>query len=250
MMNYHPDRSIPALRPMVYAIVTLFLAALLTVSAVTLGPWGYSLLWFTVCAIALTIGYARPGTNIFRKSCDGTIPLPVKILFLPLFLYMWSMWHLFRKVSHERPFDQVSANLLVGRRLLTAELPEKVHNYLDLTMEFEDPPAIRRVTNYICLPILNGGLPSQAAIRYAFDRLENGPTYIHCARGHSRTALAALCLLAQRNTITGMEDGLTLLKKVRPSMHLNSGQRHFVKQFIERRHMSSPLDSERDGHRM
>ncbi len=215
-----------------YAALTFFLGIIFGCWALALQGWFLILIWLSLCLFALSIGYARPGTNIFFKQPDGAIPFLVKVIYLPFFLYSHLIWHLLRWLSRERSFDQAASDLLLGRRLLASELPDGIHNYLDLTMEFEDPVQIRERFNYICLPILNGGIPKPESLLAAFQQLEEGPIYIHCARGHGRTAMVALCLQGWREGLGSFEEGLKQLKECRPGIHLNRDQREFIKEFI------------------
>lgn len=197
-----------------------------------IGGWHLWYLWLSLNILVLALGYAFPGRNIFRKRPDGTIPIVEKIVFLPFFCYTLIVWHLARKLIRENPFDRVENDLIIGRRLLPSEVPSGIRNYVDLTVEFEEPVGIRSSLNYLCLPILNGSTPTLPSLKAVLKRVAVGPTYIHCARGHGRTCLFALALMAERGCLKSYEDGMARLKAARPGVRLNAYQEPFTREFV------------------
>lgn len=215
-----------------YGLLFTLLAVYAGFAAFQLGGVGYVLFWPAVSFFSAGLAYLGMGPRVFGKDARGRIPLWSKLFHFPFLASMALLWHVVRLLSRENAYDRVSADLIVGRRLLAGELPDGVANYLDLTAELEAPRAVRRLEGYRCHPIMDGGVPSAAALHATLCDLGPGLTYIHCARGHGRAAVVALALLAQRGAITDTDDGLEKLKSVRPRVRLNARQLAFVREYI------------------
>lgn len=221
---------------MKYAVFFFTLAAIAAGKGWYAGPPTlYFLAWITVSFVLIGLGYAGLGPGVFGKSPTGTLPLWSKVIHLPYSLFSQLVWSFATAVNKEAAYNQVRENLLIGRRLFAHEIPDGVENFVDLTAEFEDPPKIRNATNYLCFPILDGSVPDMNRLRATLQRIQVGKTYIHCAQGHGRTGLFAMALLADRGVISSYEEGLQLLKGVRPMLDLNATQARFVKNFIAER---------------
>jgi protein-tyrosine phosphatase len=218
---------------MKYAVSFFFLGALISYAGFVWGGWGHLLHWAAFNCFLLAIGYAGAGVKIFAKQADGSIPVWVRWIYTPFALYTQTIWHVARKISNENPIDTVSGDLLIGRRLLAEECPVGIVNYVDLTAEFEDPEPIRNKTHYISLPVLDADVPDKEDLRGAISLLKPGLTFVHCAQGHGRTGVFTLALLWERGRIKSFDEGMTLLKKVRPKINLNRKQRHFIRQYME-----------------
>ena len=217
---------------MKYALTFATLAAIISYCAISQGGWWYLLLWFAISFFTLSAGHAVLGPAIFGKQPDGTIPVWVKMVHFPFFLYSAVIWQITRILSRENPYDKVEKDLIIGRRLRAHELPDGIVNCVDLTSEFEDPKSIRESTNYVNLPILDAGVPSPEGLISMLSQLREGATYIHCAQGHGRTGLITLALLSARGRIRSFEEGFALLKQVRPGVGLNKTQVSFIRKFV------------------
>ena len=190
------------------------------------------LIWAAISFGCVALGYAGIGARVFGKRADGRIRWPMKILLFPYLFYTSLIWHLYRLVSREDAFNCIDDDLVVGRRLLTAEVPDGFDHYVDLTAEFEDPSQIRTKDSYRSFPILDASIPSIAELESAVEAAKDGRTYIHCAQGHGRTGLFALALLIHRGRITSAEEGLDLLKSLRPAINLNREQSGFIDRYL------------------
>lgn len=217
---------------MKYSATFFILGGLVTYLALSLGGWWYLLCWFAFSCFALAVGYAGLDHRVFGKRFDGRIPLWSKTAHFPYMLYSAVLWHIVRLLSRENPTDSVSDNLILGRRLHPAEVPAGIANYVDLTAEMEDPAEIRASMHYVCLPILDAGIPSAEALESAVSQLVPGRTFVHCAQGHGRTGLFALALLARCQRISSLEEGMALVKSVRPGIVLNRRQERFIRDYI------------------
>ena len=175
-----------------YVILFAGLGITLGVFAVNTGGWGYFLLWPALDCIMLTVGYCGTGHRVFGKSQDGRIPLWAWVVQLPFIVYSSAVWHVMRLLSRENAVDEVVDGVFLGRRLLNHETPPDIRNWVDLTSEFEDCRRQRVRHNYVCLPVLDGTVPSAQALASAVSRIDTG--------GHVHTLCAgprpywAVCL--------------------------------------------------------
>ncbi|MBF0472305.1 MAG: hypothetical protein HQK91_00185 [Nitrospirae bacterium] len=216
---------------MIYSIIFLALAFILLYSANLNNILGYLLLWVAFDFIIISIGYLGAGHSIFQKNIYGKIPFYIKLIYLPYMLFSSLIWHLYKITINEKPYNKISNDIIIGRYLLKDEIPDGITNYIDLTAELEEPNNVLSM-NYICLPILDGSIPSSKDLEIALSKMKHGITYIHCAQGHGRTGLIAIILLKTQNKITTFEEGLTLLKDFRPNIELNRNQKKFANQYF------------------
>ncbi|MEN6625006.1 MAG: hypothetical protein ABFD69_02135 [Candidatus Sumerlaeia bacterium] len=227
----HPFHDFVEHRQTAYAWTFLALGIAVCFIAFTRRGWWLLLLWLAFNFFAYASAYGGRTREIFWKR-DGRLPLSSKLLHLPFLICSGAIWHVYVLLSRERPFDRVTDDIIVGRRLRAGELPPGIVNVVDLTAEMEDPAEIREKTNYVSLPILDAYHPTPDELHAAIEKLKPGPTYIHCAQGHGRTALFAIALLAERGMIQSFEQGLDLLKKARPGIGLNRVQRQFTGDYV------------------
>ncbi len=191
------------------------------------------LIWAGVSFGSVALGYAGVGPRVFGKTASGRIPLALKILNLPYLAYTWFVWHLVRLLSREAAFNAIDDNLVIGRRLLASEAPEGFDHYVDLTAEFEEPAPIRIRPGYRCLPILDASVPRVEELRGAVESSARGRTFVHCAQGHGRTGLFALALLLRRGSVQTIEEGVGLLRSLRPAVRLNREQVDFAHRYLK-----------------
>lgn len=218
---------------MKYGVPYFMLAVGTAYLGIRIGGLGWLLFWISADCLLLALGYFGLGAKVFGKNLQGGFPLWARVIHLPMMLSSLLVWYLFRLLSRENAYDQVTDELLVGRRLSAHEMPDGVDYWVDLTAELEDPKRMRDSPQYICLPILDGTFPDPAILDGIISRLDHGKTFVHCAQGHGRAALLALALLAQRGVIKDVESGLDLLQKARPSIVLNKQQHRFITDYIE-----------------
>lgn len=194
----------------------------------TEGGWLLMAAWLGVDFLIVGFAHGRGAHGVLGKRADGTLPWWSWVIFLPLVSYTTSVWYLLRLFERERAQSVVNDRLVIGRRLLASELEGEFENIVDLTAEFPEPRAIRVRSGYRCFPILDGGAPSQEALRSAVRGLRPGRTFIHCAQGHGRTGLFALAVLLDSGVARSIEDGLDMLRAVRPGIRLNREQHRCI----------------------
>jgi hypothetical protein len=207
------------------------LGLLLIAFGVFEGGWLLLLVWLGADFLVLGMAHANGAHRIFGKRQDGTLPLSSWMAFLPLLLYTSIVWHILRLISREPAHNLVNDSMVVGRRLLPGELPGEFANYVDLTAEFAEPPAIRAAAGYLSFPILDGSAPDSKVLREFVDRLRPGKIFIHCAQGHGRTGLFAVAVLLKSGAAATVSEGMQMLTKARSGIRLTAIQRRCVEQF-------------------
>jgi protein-tyrosine phosphatase len=191
------------------------------------------LVWVGFGFFVTGLGHLGLGARIYAKNRRGVLPLWSKVLHLPFLLYTWGVWHVTRFFSREPLYDRITDSVTIGRRMLPGESSEAFSNWIDLTAEFDEPEEFRQGTNYISLPVLDGGVPSVQELKEALDRMNDGPTFIHCALGHGRSGIIALALLARDNPAASLEANLERLQKARPGLRLNGRQLRFIRRYLD-----------------
>ena len=227
---------------MKFPVTFLLLGGLVSYFAARIGGWWHLLHWFSLNCVLLAAGYAGLGPRIFGKGPDGRIPIWSRAVHLPFMLYSALVWHLLRILSREHRTDEVSADLVIGRRLRASEMLTGVANYVDLTAETEDPESVRSSEAYVALPILDADVPDRESLARVVSNLRPGKTFVHCAQGHGRTGLFALALLAARGQIRSFDEGIAKLTAGRPGVGLNARQEAFMREYIGEQR-AAPLPS-------
>lgn len=226
---------------------------LLTLLALILIAWGLLrggcfllAAWLGADLVVMGFAHWRGLHRILGKRPDGTFPAWSWIAFWPLLAYTLLVWHLLRLFSREPASHAITADLVIGRRLLPSEVPGRFDNYVDLTAEFSEPVPIRSSPGYRCFPILDGAAPTPEALRRAVRSLRAGRTFVHCAQGHGRSGLFTLAMLLDEGTARTIAEGLSLLAAVRPGVRLSRDQLKCIQRFAEARRSpgeSSPQNS-------
>lgn len=197
--------------------------------------------WLTANLIWLGIAYARRGSDVFGKQANGSLSKCRTLLFLPWLLFTWSVWRL-SLLLPEPKTHRINEKLTIGRRLIRQELPAGITAILDMTAEFPEPASVRRGTRYLCLPTLDASAPSPDALLATIHGIKpEEHVFIHCAQGHGRTGLAAIALLLHRGVVGEIEEGLVLLRNIRPGIRLSSVQRSCWEKCLAQLRSGSPI---------
>ncbi|WP_395738970.1 hypothetical protein [Prosthecobacter sp.] len=199
------------------------------------GGWTWIILWLGIDMILLGLAYARRDASVFGKQGDGSLAPARVLLFLPYLLFTWGVWRLCLLLPEPRT-QQINATLTVGRRLVSGhERPASITTILDMTAEFAEPATVRNGIRYILLPTLDASAPSVETLVATLRTLQpDEHVFIHCAQGHGRTGLAALALLLHRGEAGGIEEGLAMLRNIRPRIGLSPEQHSCLKQCLAR----------------
>ncbi len=172
------------------------------------------------------------------KRPDGRIAAWAWVIWWPyLAVNLAAMWMLSR-LSAQAPIAEVVPNLFFGRRLAASETKQFSGDHiLDLTAEFAETREFRIRAGYSSLPILDATAPHLDQLRSATEWLDtaisSGPTFVHCAQGHGRTACVILAYLVSRGHVASIADGLQLLRQYRPSVQINHDQHRRLEEFLQ-----------------
>ena len=212
---------------MKYGVLFSTLSLLLAFYAFTTGGWFLLLVWPAISFGVIGLAYLTLGHRVFGKLPDGSMAFASVAILLPYLLYLWAVWHIIRLVSREPAYNTLVDSVLIGRRLLAAELPAGTQTVVDLTSEFPEPSALRSVSNYVAAPMLDASvLPPQSLADLASKiATAETPLYIHCAQGHGRTGLVAALYLLARGDADNPDTAIEMIKSSRPLVGLNGVQR-------------------------
>ena len=215
-----------------YAGSLIALGLVLVSSLAAYGAWGLPIVWLGGDLIVIGCAYLKRKHRIFGKDGSGCVPRWSRVLFFPYFVLSSSIWHAARMFGREQAYNLVREDLVVGRRLLSREVPDDFANYVDLTAELEDPAAIRGLPGYLAFPILDASAPDPESLKAAVRSLRPGATFIHCAQGHGRTGLFAVALLLASGEVRTIAEGSALVQSARPGIHFSREQRRCLERFL------------------
>ena len=215
-------RSVPI------AIVYLVLSALALVAAASVpAPWPLLGIWAALSCQLVAIAYLGHLREVFAKDeSRGVIPWHRKLLLGPVLLFTWGTWLVVQALSREPPYQKVSSELYVGRRLGSRAYPDDVASVVDLTCELDEqlPP---KGVRYRLLPLLDGApLRSEVLLALAqeLSKLPR-PLYVHCAYGHGRAAIVAAAVLHLLEPSLSPKQALDRIAEARPSVRPSRGQK-------------------------
>ena len=198
---------------LIFAFLAFFLS---------LYPWaGQSfghlvLLWPALAFISIGLAHLLCPAAGARWLCKdprtGQINVATAVIFLPFLMLSWLIWLVKHLIKCESPYDRVYEDFYVGRYCMRypAQFPDDAANVVDLTAEFPARCDVIRGRNYLCLPSLDREMPPAHDLADFARQVEalEGPTYVHCANGHGRSALVVAMVMIMRGaapTIEGEE---------------------------------------------
>lgn len=215
-----------------FSVVFALLAFELVAGARVFGGIAWLALWpaLALLIVALAHFVERPGA--FGKV-GHRLSFVSSCLLLPYLAVQHAFWHLFRVISREPPFARLEDDILIGRRLLAHEYPRTLASIVDLTCEFSECLPRDTSLRYVNIPLLDGGSLEPAALDSALAPIHSlpRPLYVHCAQGHGRTCMIAVCLLIALRRASSVADSMARVRAVRPRARMNRRQRDSVEQF-------------------
>jgi protein-tyrosine phosphatase/membrane-associated phospholipid phosphatase len=208
------DRQL-ALRYALGAVTMLMVSPLL-------GYWGVFLLWPVAALTHVAWGYFNGNPGVYRKL-HGVVSRGTLWALGPVWLGQWLSWWYYRQQC--RAVDRVTPQLLIGGCLRAQEaevlVQQGVLAVLDLTAEFSEQPALRRLA-YRNIPVLDLTAPTQEQLQEAAAFLTHhtqlGLVYVHCKVGYSRTAAVVGAYLLANGVVKTAEDAVARLRAVRPTL--------------------------------
>lgn len=197
-------------------------AVLFAASATAFWPWGALLLWPALSMAIVFAAYVKLGPAVFHKT-NGVVPWSTCWALGPCLLGQHLSRVYYRRQC--RAWDQVTPNVSIGsvlnERAAARAVELGVTAVLDLTAEFSAARSFRRVC-YRNVPILDLTAPTSEQLdeiaRFIAGQSESGVVYVHCKIGYSRSAAAVIAWLLASGKVGSVEEGIALLRRVRPSI--------------------------------
>jgi protein-tyrosine phosphatase len=141
--------------------------------------------------------------------------------------FAYAVWFLQASLSRELSNVKLNDSLFISRRLFGKELPQEVNRVCDLSSEFSDPARIRRLSGYLCYPILDASTCDPSTLielAKSLPPMPDSPLLIHCANGHGRTGMFAAIWLLTHGFAQDAAQAIQLLKAARPQLKLGTDQ--------------------------
>nr|WP_244974674.1 dual specificity protein phosphatase family protein [Providencia huaxiensis] len=182
--------------------------------------FAWVLLWPAITLFFITLGYLGAGASVFQKTPEGNISPSAAILLLPYRLIAWGTYHYFAK--HCAQPSIVNQHIVLGGRPLYALQAQAV---LDMTCEWPRN-FYSKGLKYCSQPQIDL-LPLSAediekSVHTMDELIKQGPVYIHCKLGYSRSATVAVAWLVHHGDAKNIEDAVTLVEQARPQVILNT----------------------------
>jgi hypothetical protein len=178
------------------------------------------------------LGYGFLGPKVFMKSHNGRLHVLAYVFLWPFLLLNWVNLFVFRIVVRERPYDEIAENLFLGFRFFGTDQKHLrelgIKAVLDVSSEFSEVRFLRDGPDYRTIPVLDATPPTSAqleqGVRWLRERLANGPTYVHCALGHARSATFVAAYLLTTKAHLTVDAAIAHVKGKRPGAGLHRAQ--------------------------
>ena len=201
-----------------YFIGSILLVAL----AIVFWPWGALFLWPALSLAITAAAYFKLGPAIFRKT-NGVVPWSTRWALGPNLCGQHLSRLYYRRQC--RAWDEIASRVWIGRALNEREARRAVRKgataVLDLTAKFSEAKSFRNVC-YRNVAILDLTAPTLSQLdeiaRFIGEQSQSGIVYVHCKIGYSRSAAAVIAWLLASDAVSGVDEGIALLRRVRPSI--------------------------------
>ncbi|WP_397569334.1 hypothetical protein [Schlesneria sp. T3-172] len=224
-MNYVPRRAM-------FGIV--FLVSGVILPATTRGLESITaqvlIAWTSFNLLFVGFAFVMDWRGVFGKGASGRIGPRNRVVLTPYFLFQEAACYGQNLLWPTPTFSQILPDLYVGRLCELKHLPNDVSLVIDLTAELETPASIRCGLPIICLPTLDGGIPSEDQCQRAIEAFESphDRIYICCANGHGRSVTLAAIVLGYKRCCLTAEQAFDFIKQARPAATPNPDQRRFA----------------------
>ena len=197
-------------------------AAVLVLAVALFWPWGVLLLWPTIALGIVAIAYFKAGPVVFHKT-GGKLPWSTRFVLAPCLLGQYLSLLYYRRQCPA--WDKVTRQIWIGGKLgcrsANKALRAGIASVLDLSAEFSEAKPFRKI-NYKNIPVLDLTAPTQAQLlemsKFIGKRSRNGPVYVHCKIGYSRSAAAVAAYLIMSGEVDTAEEAFAMIRRVRPSV--------------------------------
>lgn len=208
----------------------------ITAPATTAVGWAYAGTAPLVLAVAYLLG--RPG--VLGKRPDGRLGRGARFALLPYIALNETLVRIARHTGLVVGPQEVAPGLWVGPRPLGRDAAALAHirTVIDMTAEFDEIGFLRRLPGYRCFPALDDTSPEVAlfvdAIRFGCEALKEGPLYVHCASGHSRSVSVVAGIMVMRGDAATVDEALAKIRPVRPRAKPTADQARLLKVALQR----------------
>ena len=231
---------------MARSLLLLLLGITLACIAFAYGGWTYFVGWLGFDFIILGAAHIQHSHRVFGKRTDGALPLWSWAVFLPLQIYSLATLTLTRAIGNEPRISTVNDTLSIGSRPSGSDDCTRFDAVIDLTAEFQETKRVRQQLGYFCFPILDASAPSADALKAVVDTPRKGRIFVHCAQGHGRTGLFAAAWLLANGAAATADEALSILRKARSGIKLNSLQKRCLSEVeLRLKHFSKQAESPR-----
>lgn len=219
-------RDVPLRLPMVrnsrvgwkYVALGLILGALSWAA----WPWGAILIWPIAAVALVAAGYFLLGPSIYRKQ-DGRLPFSTRVVLAPVLIGQYLSWLHYKRQGDA--WNAVAPGVWIGRSLTDIEAADAVDQgviaVVDLSDAFSEAAPFLKAS-YRHLPVLDLTAPTPAhlaeAVAFIEEHISRGVVYVHCKIGYSRSAAVVGAWLLASGRAKSVDDAITQLRAVRPSI--------------------------------
>ncbi len=226
-----------------------FFGALLAYTATQIDSVILSVLlnWIAISLLVVFVAYMTNQPRIFRKRTDGSIPVAIRIIFLP-FMVGVQLYNTIAKrkdVKRNRHYiHHIQDHIYLASRLSAEEAMEledhDVKAVLDVTAEFDALDWSSRFLDidYLNIPILDHRSPTPEQLRQSLNwidnkRRQNKPVMVHCALGRGRSLFCVAAYLLAKHPEKDVRDVLSSITDIRNQAGLNKKQLKRLIQYRE-----------------
>lgn len=193
-------------------------------------------LWPAVSLGIVGVAYLGFGAAFLGKN-DGEYALSTRILLLPY--QLGALASALLQGRRLPPFVELTPEVILGRLPIAGQRArvsaKKFAAVLDLTAEHPFSRRIPGVT-YKNIPVLDLTAPSPAQLREAVafirENEREGPVYIHCALGRSRTSVVAAAYLLSAKGFRSVDQAVRFLRERHPHAVLRDTYLRTLEQFL------------------
>lgn len=192
--------------------------------------------WTAASCFAVAWAYAANRPDLFGKR-NGRLSPWRALLLLPYLAAFRAACALMRLLRRAPVWETVAPGLYVAGRIRAHELPAGLELLVDLTCELSEPPALRELPGYRCVPVLDGAVPPDEEAFVALLRevaVASGGVLFHCESGKGRAPTAAALALVARGIAQESATALELVRKGRPSAAPTRVDLEFIERIARR----------------
>lgn len=194
-------------------------------------PLGWAAAWIALACGRVAIAYRRNQPDVFGKR-RGRLSVPRAMVVLPYLLAFRLSCFVMRTWRRYPRLHRVTPQIYVGGRLHGGDLPAGVAFVVDLTSEFSEPAALRRLPGYRSLPVLDGACPpDEDAFCALLDEIAaaRGAVVFHCESGLGRAPTAAALAMVRMGIAADAARALEQIRAARPMVRPTSVDLAFIR---------------------